>query len=107
MKLQACIRDQRLHNKERQINYTAGYICKMNTNAATDETNWDQTWLAADQSQHALAKTVVSKDFLLQSNDIQHCTKADKHTFSWIFAQYFSKDINTQKFAHNNRPFVS
>lgn len=72
MNFYARVRDQRLHNKNRQINFTAGYICKMSTNAATDETNWDQTWLAADQSQHALAETVVSKDFLLQSNDIQH-----------------------------------
>ena len=39
MNFQACIRDQWLHNKERQINYIAGYIYKINTNTAIDKTN--------------------------------------------------------------------
>ncbi len=83
-------KDQRLHNKGNQVAYTAGYIWFMRSDGDNQvDGNWEQRYLDADQINYSTANKLVAEDFLLDSNDLEHCSRSVRYILSNILSIYF------------------
>ncbi len=94
-------RDQRLHNKGYEVAYTTGYDCFIHFEGDNQvDSNWEQRYLDADQINYSAANKLVAEDFLLDSNDLEHCSRSVRYILSNILSTYFLQVLNKQKVRH-------
>lgn len=107
-------RYQRLHNKGHQLNYTAGYICLMDTGVdrqsldgdAESEAvsnNWKLRYLDSNQVDLFAVLRLKQEDFELGDVEFRHRTDSSKHIISLILGQYFAKELKAQKVWRNGK----
>ena len=113
-------RDQRLHNKGHQLNYTAGYICLMDTGIDTQRidgdaesldggaeavsSNWKHRYLDSNQVDLSAVLRLEQEDFELADIEFRHRTDSSKHIISLILGRYFAKELKAQKVWRNGKP---
>lgn len=95
------IRDQRLHNKGHQVNYTAGYLCFMPTDNSNPETSWEDRYLDANQVNYNAVNDLTMEDFVLGPEVIKHCARSVQYILSNIFARHFPRSLFKQKVMRN------
>ncbi len=92
-----------MHNKGHQIAYIVGYVCFMHFDGDNQvDGNWKQKYLDADQIDYSTANKLVAEDFLLDSNDLEHCSCSVRYIMSNILSIYFSQVLNKQKVRHQD-----
>ncbi len=88
-------RDQRLYNIGHQFVYIAGHICFMHSNGDNHvDGNWEQRYLNADYIDYSVVNKLVVEDFLLDSNDLEHCSRSVRYILSNILNTYFQQTWN-------------
>ncbi len=84
-------KDQRLYNKGHQVTYTIGYVCFMRSNRDNQvDGNWEQRYLDVDQIDYSAANKLFVEDFLLDSNDLEYCSRSVRYILSNILSIYFT-----------------
>ncbi len=100
-------RDQGLHNKGQQVAYPTGYVCFMCSDGDNQvDGNWEQRYLDADAIEYSAVNKLVAKDFLLDSNDLEHCSRSVRYILSNILSTYFPQALNKQKVRHRDSRYL-
>ena len=105
--------DQRLHNNGYLFNYTANYICLIDTGINTQRidgnaesldkgieavfSNWKHRYLDSNQVDLSVMLRLEQEDFEFTNIEFRYLTDSSKYIIFLIFGQYFAKKLKAQK----------
>jgi hypothetical protein len=89
------VRDQRIHNRSHQVNYTAGYICVMDCRCSPDP-DCECGALPQESIDHRAARLLCFEDFDIDSEDETYLRDSACHLFGVVLNRHFGKPMGKQ-----------